>query len=175
MWRIYYDILMAFMRAGVLGYGGGPSSIPLVQIEVVNNYGWMTIEEFAEVVALSNALPGPITTKMAGYIGYRVAGLGGAFVALVGIVGPTFIAMILLYRFIDFFRGNPYIGGMIKAIKPLVIVLLLMLVLDMFPKSMVNAMTYIVAAASFVAMNYFNVPAAIVVVATLAFGAIFMR
>ena len=166
---------MAFGRVGILGYGGGPSSIPLVQIEVVNNYAWMTLDEFAEVLALGNALPGPIATKMAGYIGYKVAGIPGALAALFGMVGPTFIAMIILYSYLDVMKGNPYVGGMIRAIKPLVIVLLGMLILDMFPSSFGSITPYAIAAVTFISMKYLNVHPGLVVVSTLAFGAAFMR
>lgn len=62
---IYWQLFLAFFIPGILGYGGGPASIPLVEHEVVENYEWMTTQEFSEVVALGNSLPGPIATKMA--------------------------------------------------------------------------------------------------------------
>lgn len=170
-----WHLFLAFGRAGILGYGGGPSSIPLVRFEVVNHYAWMTLDEFAEVLALGNALPGPIATKMAGYIGYKVAGVPGALSALFGMVGPTFIAMILLYSMLDVLKGNPYIAGMIRAVKPLVIVLLLMLILDMYPSSFGSVVPYLIAVVTFVAMKYLNIHPAAIVVSTLAFGALFMR
>lgn len=57
---IYIQIFLAFFIPGILGYGGGPASIPLVEQEVVRNYGWMDSQQFAEVLALGNGLPGPI-------------------------------------------------------------------------------------------------------------------
>jgi len=173
--QVYWQILVAFIRVGILGYGGGPSSIPLVQIEAVNNYGWMTLDEFAEVLAMGNALPGPIATKMAGYIGYKVAGFMGAILALIGLVGPTFIAMIVLYRFVDTFKSNIYVKGMISAVKPLVVVLLGMLILDMLPASFKGITQYLIAAVTFVSMKYFHVHPGIVVVSVLTFGALLMR
>jgi chromate transporter len=172
---IYLHIFLAFARVGVLGYGGGPSSIPLVQLEVVNNYQWMTVEEFAEVLALGNALPGPIATKMAGYIGYKVAGLIGALVAVAGMIGPTLVAMVILYKFLDLFRDNPYIKGMIVAIKPVVIVLLLQLILDLYPASFINAATFVIAAVAFLAIQIMHIHPALVVVSTLAFGAFYFK
>jgi len=62
-------IFLAFFRVGMLGYGGGPASIPLVHKEVVDKYKWMNEDDFSDVLALANTLPGPIATKMAGYIG----------------------------------------------------------------------------------------------------------
>ena len=72
---IYLQIFFAFFIPGILGYGGGPASIPLIEHEVVDQYEWMTTSEFSEVLALGNALPGPIAPKMAGYIGYDIGGI----------------------------------------------------------------------------------------------------
>src|SRR5690625_6253034 len=70
-------IFIAFFRSGMLGYGGGLSAIPLMHREVVGTFKWMDDEEFADVLALANTLPGPINTKLAGYIGWRIAGWRG--------------------------------------------------------------------------------------------------
>ncbi len=93
---IYWEIFLAFFIPGIVGYGGGPSSIPLIQAEVVDRYGWFTVSEFGEILAVGNALPGPIATKMAGYIGYEVGGIVGSFVALFATVAPSLIAMLFL-------------------------------------------------------------------------------
>jgi chromate transporter len=169
------DLLIAFGRTGILGYGGGPSSIPLVQIEVVRNYGWMTLEEFADVLAIGNALPGPIATKMAGYVGYKVAGLPGAFMALLGAVGPSLLVMLLLYRAMLTFKDMPYVKGMIQAVRPVVIVLLAMLILDMWPKAVANWVHVTIGIASFGLMHWLKIHPAIVVAGTLALGAAFVR
>ena len=66
-------LFYAFAKVGILGFGGGHSIIPLIQIEVVNNYKWLTIEEFTEALAMANSLPGPITTKMSIFTGYKIA------------------------------------------------------------------------------------------------------
>src|SRR6476619_7094928 len=97
---IYWKIFLAFFIPGIVGYGGGPSSIPLVENEVVGRYGWLTVSEFSEVLALGNSLPGPIATKMAGYIGYDVAGIPGSLVAIFATVAPSLILMIVLLGFL---------------------------------------------------------------------------
>ena len=81
--NLYLNIFIAFFRSGMLGFGGGPSSIPLIHKEVVSTFKWMTDDEFSNVVALGNTLPGPINTKMAGYIGYRVGGMIGLLIAVI--------------------------------------------------------------------------------------------
>lgn len=168
-------LFVAFARVGVLGYGGGPSSIPLVQIEAVDNFRWMTVEEFADVLAMGNALPGPIATKMAGYVGYRVAGLLGAAVAVTGLILPSLIAMLVLLRLMTRFKDLPQIGGMIRGVRPVVIVLLLLLVLEMWPKSVTSVTTVAIGVLSFAAIYFLKVHPAVVVVAALAFGAIVLK
>ena len=91
---IYVQIFLAFFIPGIIGYGGGPASIPLIENEVVDTYGWMTTAEFSDTLALGNALPGPIATKIAAYIGYNQAGVLGAGVALFAIIGPSLILML---------------------------------------------------------------------------------
>ena len=59
-----FVLFYAFAKVGILGFGGGHSIIPLIQVEVVNNYKWLNIGEFTDALAMANSLPGPITTKM---------------------------------------------------------------------------------------------------------------
>ncbi|SER14410.1 chromate transporter [Piscibacillus halophilus] len=121
------DIFISFFRSSMLGYGGGPSTIPLIYKEVVDTYEWMTDEEFSDLLAITNTLPGPMLTKMAGYIGYRVGGVAGMISALISSVLPTVFIMIFLIGFLIKFRDSNIVQGMTAAITPVVGVLLLAL------------------------------------------------
>lgn len=129
------QLFLAFFRVGLLGYGGGPSSIPLVHKEVVKNYKWMNEDEFADVLALGNALPGPIATKMAGYIGYRVGGLLGTITAVLATIIPTIFLMIVLLTSLSSFKNLPWVSGMTRAVVPVVGVMLATLTWEFFKKS----------------------------------------
>lgn len=124
---IQKDIFISFFRTGMLGYGGGPSTIPLYHKEVVDHYKWMTEEEFGDILAIANTLPGPIMTKLSGYIGYRVGGIVGLINAIIATVLPTVLIMIGLISFLLKYRDSPIIQGMTKAIAPVVGVMMLML------------------------------------------------
>jgi chromate transporter len=134
-WKVQRDLFIGFFRAGMLGYGGGPSTIPLVHKEVVERYKWMTDEEFGDILALGNALPGPIATKMAGYIGYRVGGVTGLINALLATVMPTVLLMITLIGFLIIFRDSPVVQGMTQAVSPVVGVMLLVLTYSFLKQS----------------------------------------
>lgn len=129
------DIFIAFFRSSILGYGGGPSTIPLVHTEVVKRFDWMTDEEFSDVLALGNTLPGPINTKMAGYIGYRVGGVLGLLNAIIATALPTVILMITLIGFLASFRDSPIVQGMTQAVVPVVGVMMATLTYSFFKQS----------------------------------------
>ena len=118
--KLYLNIFIAFFGSGMLGFGGGPSSIPLIHKEVVSTFKWMTDDEFSNVVALGNTLPGPINTKMAGYISYRIGGMIGLLVALFAGVLPTVLLMLALLTFSIQFKDNPNVQGMTNAVVPIV-------------------------------------------------------
>ncbi|HEU4965665.1 MAG TPA: chromate transporter [Bacilli bacterium] len=124
MSSIWY-LFLAMAKTGLLGYGGGPSAIPLIRAEVVENYHWLTEQEFTDALAIANTLPGPIATKLAAFIGFKTAGIFGALAALLGMVGPTAILIVLLVKVLIMFKDSPYLKGLIAAVRPVVVVLLL--------------------------------------------------
>lgn len=167
----YLHIFIAFFRSGILGYGGGPSSIPLVHKEVVDNFKWMDTNEFGDVLALGNALPGPINTKMAGYIGYRVGGYVGMLVALFATMVPTIILMILLLTVLNAYKDQSWVHGMSKAVVPVVAVMLLKLTWD-FVKMSKNSQlgwkwTFIFIIVSTVLLQLIGIHPAIIIIVLL--------
>lgn len=112
------------MKTGVLGFGGGPSVVPLIRHEAVKAYGWLSDDEFGEIFVLANTLPGPIATKMAGYLGYRLQGIRGAVIAVVAHILPSSLAMIALISAVGYFSSSLVVQGMISAVVPVVAVML---------------------------------------------------
>ena len=87
-------LFFAFFTANILGYGGGPSSIPLMYDEIVKHYQWLDNSEFSNMLALGNALPGPIATKIAAFVGYDEYGWLGVIIALLATIAPSAILLI---------------------------------------------------------------------------------
>nr|WP_091773862.1 chromate transporter [Piscibacillus halophilus] len=170
-------LFLAFFIPGIVGYGGGPASIPLIEHEVVKNYDFITTTEFGEVLALGNALPGPIATKMAGYIGFNVAGVPGAIVALVATIVPSLIAMILLLGLIMKYKDSPRVKKMTALIRPTIAILLFVLSFQFFGTSYESAgiyQTIILVIASFLLLEKWKVHPAFVIMGALTYGAIFL-
>lgn len=120
---IYWQLFLAFFRIGIFGFGGGPTMVPLFHTECVKKYKWVTEDDFADNLALGNALPGPIATKLAAYIGYRVKGWKGALVANIAVVLPVVVLMIALLGVIYQYKDAPGVYGMIQAIGPVIAVM----------------------------------------------------
>jgi chromate transporter len=122
-------------RSGILGYGGGPSVIPLIRHDAVTRYAWLTDEEFGETLAIANALPGPIATKMAAYLGYKLKGVKGAVLSVLAHILPSCIAMIMLLSAVDYLSGSKAVAGMIAAVSPVIAVMLGMMAYEFAQKA----------------------------------------
>ncbi|WP_078429182.1 chromate transporter [Alkalihalobacterium alkalinitrilicum] len=167
------DLFIAFFRSGMLGFGGGPSAIPLVKKEVVDTFGWMNEDEFADVLALGNTLPGPINTKMAGYIGYRVAGLIGLIIAVSASIVPTIFLMILLLTSLSVYKDQPWVAGITQGVIPIVSVMLFVLAWDFLKnakKSLGWPISLILLFVSLIVIEILGVHPAIIIALLLLFA-----
>lgn len=165
-------------KTGVLGYGGGPSVIPLIRYEVVTRYRWLGDDEFAEILALANALPGPIATKMAAYLGYRRRGALGAIVAVLAHILPSAIAMIALLSAVELLSGSAIVQGMIAAVIPVIAVMLGVMAYEFAEKAVKGLgkpLGFAFFLIAFVLLQVIDVQDAIVIALFLAYGAVHFR
>lgn len=133
---IYLQLFISYLKIGFFGFGGGYAMLSLIQNEIVEQHGWLTASEFADIVAVSQITPGPIAINSATYIGYAVAGVWGSVVATVAVCLPALTLMMLLTRFFLKLKDNRYIHGVIEGMKPVVIGMIASAaLLLMFPKS----------------------------------------
>lgn len=170
---IYLQLFWGFAKVGLLGFGGGPSMLPLMQAEVVRA-GWLSDEQFLEGLAVGNALPGPISTKMALYVGWEQAGLLGALSALVGVMSPSGVLMLALAAVIVRYREHEYVKGALAGAKPAVVGMLFFVAVSLAPSGVKEWRGALLAVAAFAAL-YVNVHPAFVMVAAVLIGMLIMR
>lgn len=171
LWQLFWG----FFVANVLGYGGGPASIPLIQEEVVNHYGWLTNEQFADVLAVGNALPGPIATKIAAFVGYQAGGWLGFIVATIATVVPSAVALILLLKLFNHYRQSGAVKGMTLLVQPVIAVMMVMLTWEMGRISLVSIGTWQslgIAAVALWAFTKGKIHPALVIVAAFIYGGV---
>ena len=170
--RTLLALLLSFVKVGVFGYGGGPSMIPLVEAEVVDVHHWMNTEEFIDALAMGNALPGPITIKMAAYTGNKIAGIPGAVSATFGIFLPSMVLMLILATLFLQYKNMPQVQATLKAVRPAVVALLAIIVYDMFPSSVTSWHTGAIAAVTFIIIVCLKIHPAFAIAGAAFFGLI---
>ena len=163
-------LFYAFIKVGILGYGGGHSIIPFIQVEAVENYKWISMEEFTDTLAMANTLPGPIAVKMSFMVGYKTAGLNGAMVSLLGLLLPSLLMMLALTTLYLRYKDLPAVEGLLKGVRPVVFALLVLVTYQIWPSSIVSWPTAVIAAVSLCLMGFFNIHPAILMVAGAAMG-----
>jgi chromate transporter len=173
----YWEIFQAFFIPGILGYGGGPASIPLIENEVVIRFEWMSVQEFSEVLALGNALPGPIATKMAGYIGYEVGGVLGAAIGVFATVAPSLILMIALLSVLLKFKDSPKVKRLTLYVRPIIAILLGLMAWRFFFESYDGIgiwQTVLLTVVSYLLIERVKVHPAYIIAGALVYGGFFL-
>jgi len=138
---LLWQIFVLFTRVAMFSWGGGPASLALMQRETTtatwtppgqtDPVPWITPDEFADAVAIGNAIPGPIAPQVSAYVGYKLAGIPGAISAAVGTVIPTTVLMLILIVFFFGIKDSKTVKGMLQAVRPVVVGLLLWTAYDM--------------------------------------------
>ena len=117
---LYLQLFISFFKIGLFGFGGGLAILSLIQMEV-ENHGWMSQQEFVDIVAVSQVTPGPIGINCATYVGYTTAGFWGSVLSTFAIVLPSLIIMLSICKAYFWlskrFRGNPYYEQTLRMLR----------------------------------------------------------
>lgn len=127
---ILLDIFLGFLRVGCFSFGGGYASIALIR-EVVREYGWLSDDMLAYVIAVSESTPGPIMVNLATYVGSTQAGVLGALVATLAVVLPAFCILLALMAVLRRFTSNPWVKAAMTGLKACVTGLILVTAIEM--------------------------------------------
>ncbi|WP_278834361.1 chromate transporter, partial [Porphyromonas cangingivalis] len=116
---IYLELLWVYLKIGLFGFGGGYAMLSLIQEEVVHKHHWLTMQEFTDIVAISQMTPGPIGINSATYIGYTVTGsVWGSILATVAVSLPSFVLVLLISLSFAKFRQNKHVDAVFTGIRP---------------------------------------------------------
>ncbi len=121
---IYLELFFGFLKVGCFAFGGAYGAIPLIR-DVVLSYGWLTDEELAYMIAVSESTPGPIMVNLATYVGSSQAGFPGALLATLAVVLPSFIIILLVLVVLKTLLKNSYFQAILRGLKPCIIGIIL--------------------------------------------------
>lgn len=168
-------IYLIFFKCGLFAFGGGAAAAAWIEREIVNTLQWISPEEFSSAYAIGHTLPGPIASKLSALCGYKYGGSLGALMAVAGIVTPSAVAMIVFYKYINVENAS----GVVRAIKPIVVVLILNLLLKSIQASYSHPLvkadfmlqTFLIVLGAFLII-YLKLSPSIVIVGAIIFGAL---
>ncbi len=121
---IYLDLLFTFFKIGLFSFGGGYGMIPLIEREIISN-GWLTCQEFVNIISISEMTPGPIAINIATFVGYRIKGVPGGIIATTGVVLPSLILILVISHYLTKYGDNRIIKEIIRWIRPVVLALII--------------------------------------------------
>lgn len=122
---LYLQLFYTFFKIGLFGFGGGYAMLSMIQGEVVTRYGWLTSQEFTDIVAISQMTPGPIGINSATYVGFTATGSGwGSIIATLAVVLPSFILMLAISKFFLKYQKHPVVEAVFSGLRPAVVGLL---------------------------------------------------
>ncbi len=164
------DLFLTFMKIGAFTFGGGYAMIPLIQREVCTNKKWLKDEDILDIIAIAESTPGPIAINAATFVGYRVAGFFGAFMATLGVVLPSFLIITAVSFVLEAFGDLKVVKYAFTGVRAAVLALLLKALWTLFKVSKKNAVSYALMALAFVFAAFVKVDAVLIILGCAVFG-----
>lgn len=124
--RIYWQLFSTFFKIGAFTFGGGWAMISIIEREVVDKHRWIERNNFLDLLAVSQALPGILAVNIATSVGDRIKGFWGSVIASLGTILPSFILILLIAIFLtpDMIKHNVVISSIFMGIRPAVVALI---------------------------------------------------
>lgn len=118
---LYLKLFWSFFQVGLFSIGGGYAAMPLIQGQVVDINGWLTLTEFTDLITIAEMTPGPIAINSATFVGMQIAGLGGAVIATIGCIAPSCVIVSLLAFLYFKYKNLAIIQGVLGGLRPAVV------------------------------------------------------
>ena len=145
-------LFLTFLKIGAFTFGGGFAMLAILDREVVDKHGFLTHDEFMDLVVIAESTPGPVAINAATYAGYRVKGVLGSAAATLGVVLPSFTIIFLISLFFDAFLGLALVAAAFQGIRAAVVLLILAAGLKMFKKLKKDAFSLTIMGTTLAAM-----------------------
>jgi chromate transporter len=126
---VLLDLFLEFLKIGFFMFGGGYAGIALLHKELVELRGWLTDEEFVDVIGIAESTPGPIAINSATFIGYKICGVLGSVVATLGVVLPAYLVILSIAMGLSPYLTTPIAKTILRGINAAVVALILVALL----------------------------------------------
>lgn len=143
-----WEIAATFAKIGMFTLGGGYAMIPIIDREVVKKRSWLEQEEFMDILAIAQSAPGLLIVNISIFAGYKLRGKRGSVAATIGSCLPSFLIILAIALFFVGFKENIYVDKFFKGVRPVVVALIAVPVIDMIKKSNLNIFRALIAVAT---------------------------
>jgi len=146
--NLYLEIFTTFSKIGTFTIGGGYAMLPLIRKEVVEKKGWLSKEDFLDVLAISQSAPGVFAINISIFVGERLKGFKGGVVAALGSTLPSFVIILLIAMFFSSFKDNEVVNSIFMGIRPAVVALIAVPLIGMSKTINLNRYTSLIPIAT---------------------------
>jgi chromate transporter len=161
--NVLIELFIVFFKLGAFTIGGGIAMLPLLQNTLINEKKWFTKEEFVDIVAVCQSLPGVVAINMATYVGYKKKGLIGSVVSTFGVTIPSFVMILIIARFIRSLGDNSIAMGAMAGLRAAALGMVVVALIQLMPAAIKNKWALLAAAAAFVLIAVLRVNTAYVI------------
>ena len=117
---IYLELILAYLQIGLFSIGGGHASIPVAKSVIVDNYGWLSLSEFTDMITISEMTPGPFAINSATFVGVKTAGILGGIISTIAFIIPSVIVCFTLYALVVRRTKSVAVRGFMQGVRPAV-------------------------------------------------------
>lgn len=164
------DLFITFIKVGTFTIGGGYAMIPLIEKEVVDRKKWINRGDFLDMLALAQSSPGPIAVNVSVFVGYKVAGIPGSIIAVLGAILTAFLILLFVAMYFIGVKDNTIVERVFKGIRPAVTALIAAPVIRMGKDAKINKKTIFIPAAAIVFVAFLKLSPIYVIIASAAGG-----
>jgi len=168
--KTLFQIFWTFLKISPVTFGAGYAMIPLIEKEIVEKKKWIKREDITDVFAIAESIPGAIALNSSTFIGFRIGGVKGAIVALLGIFLPTFMIVVLLSITFMQFQHNPIIEASFKAIRASIVALIVYAGFMIGKTAIIDRTTLAISVGSMIILFFYHIHPVFIILSGIFLG-----
>ena len=168
-------LFLVMFKIGLFTFGGGYAMIPLIQKEVVEKKKWITDDEFTDLIALAQSAPGLLAVNTSIFLGNKLKGIKGAIVATIGSTFPSFAIILAIAMVFKGYQDNETVIAVFKGIRPAVVALIAVPMINMTRKSNKNIWSWVITAAALALVGFLKISPIFILAVSIIGGYIYIK
>lgn len=142
------ELFWSFFKLSPISFGGGFAMVTVLEREIVTKKQWIEKDKIVDIFALAQSAPGAIATNSAIFVGYQIAGIPGAFAAMLGMVIPTFVIVVALASAFVSFQHNEHVLAVLAGIRPVIVALIASAAYKMARSALIDKISWLICLGS---------------------------